>query len=175
MLMSDVLMWVVIASGFVVGLPALWMLSRGLWPESFDKRSAVAQKGIGRSFLVGLIPTVAFILLLVAGGKRLGPLPGVIVAGALIMWGLNGVVGIASLVGERLWPSGEPWKQTRNGGLVVICCALLPIVGWFLLLPLMAVIGVGVNVRCLFEGKSRAVPTSAFASAAVESSLGTPN
>ena len=175
MLMSDVLMWVAIASGFVVGLPALWMLSRGLWPESFAKRCAVSQRGIGWSFLVGLIPTVAFILLLVVGGKRLGPIPGIIVSGALIIWGLNGVVGIASLVGERLWPTGEPWKQTRNGGLVVICCALLPVVGWFLFLPLMAVIGLGVNMRCLFERTPRAAHSTPLASRAVEPSLGAPN
>ena len=170
MLMSDVLMWVAIASGFVVGLPALWMLSRVLWPEGFEKRAAAAQQGIGVSFLLGTVPTVVFIFLLTLMAKRLGPIPGVIVSGALIMWGLNGVVGIASLVGERLWPAGEPWKQTRNGGLVVICCALLPIVGWFLFLPVLAVIGMGVNVRCLFAGKPQPVGAPVASPAALESS-----
>ena len=170
MLMSDVFMWVAIASGFVVGLPALWMLSRGLWPEGFEKRSTIARKSIGMSFLLGLVPTLLFVLMIAGMAKRLGPIPGIILSGALIMWGLNGVAGIATLVGERLWPAGEPWKQTRNGGLVVICCALLPMVGWFLLIPVMAVVGMGVNVRCLFAGKPRLAEASVAAPAAIESS-----
>ena len=174
MLMSDVLMWVAIASGFIAGLPALWMLSRGLWPESFEKRSAIARKGIGLSFVLGLIPAVVFVTLIAGMAKRLGPIPGIIVSSALIVWGLVGVVGIASLVGERLWPAGDPWRQTRNGGLVVICCALIPVVGWFIFLPLMAVIGLGVNVRCLFTRRSRLAASTA-APAVADSAIHTPN
>jgi hypothetical protein len=175
MFMSDVLMWVAIAGGFVVGLPALWMLSRGLWPGGFAKRSAVARRGIGLSFLLGLIPAAGFIFMLFLTGRRLGPIPGAILSGVLIVWGLNGMAGIASLVGERLWPAGEPWKQTRNGGLVVICCALMPIVGWFLFLPLLAVIGLGVNLRCLFEANPHPAEASRLPADALESTVGTPN
>ncbi len=150
MLMSDVFMWVAIASGFVAGLPALWMLSRGLWPKGFEKRCTVARRSLGASFIVGLVPAVVFIALIAGMAKRLGPIPGAVLSGVLILWGLNGLVGVASLIGERLWPDGQPWKQTRNGGLVIICCGLLPLVGWILLLPIMIVTGMGVNIRCLF-------------------------
>ncbi len=37
-----------------------------------------------------------------------------------------------------------------RGGFVVIGCALLPVVGWVVLLPLLAVIGWGINVRAWF-------------------------
>jgi hypothetical protein len=57
---------------------------------------------------------------------------------------------VAALVGERLWPSAEPWRQVKHGGLTLVCCALLPVVGWFVLLPLMAVIGGGIQVRAWF-------------------------
>ncbi len=170
MLMSDVATWVAIASGFVVGLPALWMLSRGLWPEAYVRRVAAARHSVGVSLLLGAVPAVIFIALIVAGARRLGPVPGLILSAAIIMWGLNGMVGIASLVGERLWPQGEPWKQTRNGGLVVICCALLPIVGWFVLLPAMAIIGMGINVRCLFLSRRPPPLPAAAPVAAMETS-----
>ena len=171
MLMSDVLMWVAIASGFIVGLPALWMLSRGLWPEGFEKRSAASRKGLGVSLVLGLMPTVVFAFLIAMLGKRLGPVPGILISGTAIVWGLNGLAGVASLVGERLWPTGEPWKQTRNGGLVVICCALLPVVGWFFLLPLMAVTGMGINMRCLMGGPpSQPAPVAAPVANALEAS-----
>ena len=159
MLMSDVLIWVAIASGFVVGAPALWMLGRGLWPEKFAKRCVAARKSIGMSLLLGLVPTLIVSLVLVVLGKRLGPIPGILLSGLIIVWGMMGATGIASLIGERLWPAGEPWRQTRNGGLVLICAALIPVIGWFLLLPLMAVVGLGVNVRCLFTRKPRPVIT----------------
>ena len=157
MLMSDVLMWAAIASGFVAGVPALWMLGRGLWPATFEKRRLVAHKSLGLSLLLGLVPALIIGFVIAALGKRLGPIPGIFVTGAIIAWGMMGAAGIASLIGERLWPSGEPWKQMRNGGLVVICSALIPVVGWFLLLPLIAIIGMGVNVRCLSAGKPQAV------------------
>jgi hypothetical protein len=32
----------------------------------------------------------------------------------------------------------------------LVCCALLPVVGWAVLLPLIAIIGWGVNVQTLF-------------------------
>jgi hypothetical protein len=109
--------------------------------------------------VLGLVPTVIISFVIAALGKRLGPIPGILISGSIIVWGMMGASGIASLVGERLWPTGEPWKQMRNGGLVIICCALIPVVGWFLLLPLIAIIGMGVNVRCLFTGKPQAVAT----------------
>jgi len=152
MLMADVSIWVAIAIGFIVGMPALWMLARGLWPEGFERRVAVSQAGIGRSLLIGLIPFALSVLLVAVSGKKLGIVT-VLLAAAILVWGLMGSAGIASLIGERLWPTGEAWKQIRNGGLVVICCALIPVVGWFLFLPLIAVIGMGINVRCIFAAK----------------------
>jgi hypothetical protein len=38
----------------------------------------------------------------------------------------------------------------KHGGLTLVCCALLPVVGWFVLLPVMAVIGGGIQVRAWF-------------------------
>jgi hypothetical protein len=151
MLMADVSIWVAIAAGFIVGMPALWMLARGLWPESFAKRTTISQGGMGKSLLIGMIPLAISIFVVSGLGKKLGALA-VIVAAAILVWGLMGASGIASLIGERLWPTSEPWKQTRNGGLVVICCALIPVVGWFVFLPLIAVIGMGINTRCLLGG-----------------------
>lgn len=161
MLMSDVMIWVAIASGFVVGMPALWMLTRGLWPDSFARRLAVSQAGVGKSLLIGLLPVIMAGLIMAVIGKRLGPVPGILVSGTLIVWGFMGSAGLASLIGERLWPAGQAWQQTRNGGLVLICCALVPVIGWFIILPLIAIIGMGVNVRSWFGGKASPAPVLA--------------
>ncbi|MDB6137658.1 MAG: hypothetical protein JWO94_730 [Verrucomicrobiaceae bacterium] len=175
MLMSDVLMWVAIASGFVVGLPALWMLGRGLWPTAFEKCRLASRQSLVLSFVLGLIPSLVFAVMIAGMAKRLGPVPGIIVSGVLILWGLMGAAGIAGLIGERLWPAGEPWRQTRNGGLVVICCALMPVVGWFLFVPLLAVVGMGVNVRCLITRRPPVATAMPAPAAMLDSAAGAPN
>ena len=151
MLFSTVLTWLLIAVAFVVALPALWLLARGLWPEKVDKQRQVAARGLFKSFLIGLVPLIGgvFLITLISQIPKMGALS-VLVGGALMAWGFIGAGGIAALVGERLWPQVEPWRQTKHGGLTLTCCALLPVVGWFALLPLLAILGWGINVRTWF-------------------------
>jgi hypothetical protein len=151
MLFSTVLIWLLIAVGFVVALPALWMLTGGLWPEKAGRLRRVAESGLIKSFLVGLGPLLVAVIAvsILAKLPKMGALAA-LSSGVLLAWGFMGVTGRATLVGERLWPSAEPWRQVKHGGLTLVCCALLPVVGWFVLLPLMAVIGGGIQVRAWF-------------------------
>jgi hypothetical protein len=151
MLFSTVLIWLLVAVAFVVALPALWLLARGLWPEKVEKQRVVAGRGLLKSFFIGLGPLVAGVILIAVLSKlpKAGALA-VLVGGVLIAWGFIGAGGIAALIGERLWPQVEPWRQTKHGGLTLIFCALLPVVGWAVLLPLIAIIGWGINVRTWF-------------------------
>jgi hypothetical protein len=151
MLFSTVLIWLLVAVAFVLALPALWLLARGLWPEKVEKQRLVAGRGLLTSFLIGLGPLIAGVILIAVLSKlpKMGALA-VLVGGAMIAWGFIGAGGIAALIGERLWPQIEPWRQTKHGGLTIMCCALLPIVGWAVLLPLIAIIGWGINVRVWF-------------------------
>ncbi len=151
MLFSTVLIWLLVAVAFVVALPALWLLARGLWPEKVEKQRLVAGRGLLKSFFIGLGPLFAGVILIAVLSKlpKAGALA-VLVGGVLIAWGFIGAGGIAALIGERLWPQIEPWRQTKHGGLTLICCALLPIVGWAVLLPLIAILGWGINVRTWF-------------------------
>lgn len=174
MLFSTVLMWLLIAAGFVIALPALWLLARALWPAMAAKNRAVAAKGLFKSFLVGLAPSVGGIALIVTIAKlpKMGVLA-LLIGGVFIAWGLLGAGGIASLIGERLWPDlgvAEPWRQTLRGGMVLICCTLLPVVGWFVLLPLLAIVGWGVNVRGWFaDPKAAPLPAADAALAGTDS------
>ena len=151
MLFSTVLIWLLVAVAFVVALPALWLLARGLWPEKVERQRVVAGRGLFKCFFVGLGPLIGVIILLAVLSKvpQMGALA-VLVGGVMIAWGFIGAGGIAALIGERLWPQIEPWRQTKQGGLTIMCCALLPVVGWAVLLPLIAIIGWGINVRTWF-------------------------
>jgi hypothetical protein len=161
MLFSTVLIWLLVAVGFVVALPALWVLTLGLWPGRAERLTRVAEAGLGRSVLIGLLPTVGAVLLIsvLARLPQMGLLAA-LVAGVVMLWGLAGLSGTALLLGRRLWPAAEPWRQVKHGGLTLIGCALLPVVGWFVLLPLMAVAGAGMQVRA-WLGRKREAPAPA--------------
>ena len=159
MLFSTVLTWLLIAVGFVVALPALWLLSRALWPATAQRARDAASGGLLKLFLLGLIPVVVASLVVTILAKALhNGLLSAMVGGLLLTWGFMGAGGIATLVGERLWPQlhVEPWRQTQRGGIVLICCALLPLIGWAVLLPLIAILGWGTNMRTLFGSKKAA-------------------
>lgn len=151
MLFSTVLVWLLVAAGFVVALPALWILTGGLWPEKAGRLRRVAESGVLKSFFIGLGPLTGAVVLVAVLARlpKMGALAA-LSAGVLAAWGFMGMGGVAALVGERLWPGAEPWRQVKHGGLTLVCCALLPVVGWFVLLPVMAVTGAGLQVRAWF-------------------------
>lgn len=155
MLFSTVLMWLLIAAGFVIALPALWLLAKALWPKASSRARDAAASGLLKCFLFGLAPAAVGVVTVSAIAKlaRSG-ITSVLIGGLLITSGFIGAGGIATLVGERLWPQlsvTEPWRQTYRGGLVLVCCALLPAIGWFVILPLLAVLGLGVHMRVFFS------------------------
>ncbi len=163
MIVSTVLAWLLVALAFVVAAPALFMLANGLWPSLAGKTRRAADRGVVLCALTGVLPTIGVII----GVIILSKLPGagvlaVLFAGLAITWGLIGATGFAAMIGERLWPDLASWKQTRNGGLVVICCALLPVVGWIVLLPLIAIVGLGAHVLSFFSKAPVAQPAPAL-------------
>jgi hypothetical protein len=165
MLFSTVLVWLLIALAIIVALPALWLLYRALWPASAELGRDVAKEGMLKIFLLGLIPTVLgfFVVLILANAIRNGALA-VFFAGIFLTWGFLGAGGIATLVGERLWPQyeNEPWRQTQRGGIVLVCSALLPLIGWILILPLIAILGWGINLKTVLARRKakKAAPES---------------
>lgn len=153
MLFSTVFTWLLVAAAFVIALPALWILATGLWPVRTQRLRRLAERGLLRSFFCGLPVLMAGVAVISVLSKlpKMGALAALL-GGVLLTWGLLGAGGPAALLGERLWPQAEPWRQVKHGGLTLVCVALLPVVGWFVLLPLLAVIGAGLQVRALFGG-----------------------
>lgn len=154
MLFSTVLVWLLVALAFVVALPALWLFALGFWPDKVAVLRRGAAAGLWKSFGLGLGPLVLTVILISVLSKvpKLGVLA-VLLGGFLIAWGLLGAAGLAAVVGERLWPQAEPWRQMKQGGLTLVCCSLLPLVGWAVLLPSLAVLGWGLQMRAWWSRK----------------------
>lgn len=151
MLVSTILLWIAIATAVVVSLPALWLCGLALWPASVQKRTQAAALGLGRPFLIGLIPLALTILLVSQLGK--GGALAAVGSGSLLLWGFTSADGLSTLIGRKVWPNlrdTQPWKQTMRGGFLLMGAALLPILGWIFILPLLAVLGWGISVRSFF-------------------------
>lgn len=157
MLFSQTFFYLLMGLGTAAGLPALWLFVRAKWPEMVARNREVAARRLWVSFLVGL-PVVAAVLLLAkalgAGGKPALQAVNVLLLGGSLVWSLAGLAGLATHVGESLWPqhrAGEDaWRATWKGGLVLVGCLLIPFLGWFFLLLLLPVVGAGLQVRSWF-------------------------
>jgi hypothetical protein len=161
MLISTIFMWVAIAAGFIIALPSLWLCGQALWPAAAEKRAQIAATGNVKSLILGVVPLLITIALLSKVGKA--GLAGFIPLTVLLLWGFACADGLATFVGRKVWPNlreSNPWKQTMRGGFVLVGSALLPLVGWVLVLPLIAVMGWGISVRSWFWKSSAPAVTA---------------
>src|SRR5215813_2802890 len=157
MLMADTMAVFFVILGLLLALPGLWVLCRGLWPRAVAKAAAVCGEGLIKPFLAGL-PLTAVMIFAAAVSGNFGP-AGKIAAVATVCLYLMiancGVAGLVTVVGERLaGRSGnidpqQPWRATLRGGVALGLASLLPILGWFVILPvaLIIVCGAASSVR----------------------------
>jgi hypothetical protein len=151
MLMADTMAIFFVILGLLLAFPGLWLLCRGLWPRAVANAAAICGKGLIKPFIAGLPVTVVMIFAAAALGN-LGP-PGKIAAAATVclylMFANCGVAGLTTAVGERLASSidsQQPWRATLRGGVALGLASLLPILGWFVILPASMTVGCGANL-----------------------------
>ncbi len=151
MLMADTMAIFFVILGLLFAFPGLWLLCRGLWPQTVANATEVCQRGLIKPLLLGLPITVVIIFISVILGK-LGP-AGKIGAIALVciflMSAGTGVSGLVTCIGGRLASdsdAGRTWRATLRGGIVLELSYLLPILGWFIVLPVSFMIGCGANL-----------------------------
>lgn len=129
-----------------------------LFPRRLSQTRAVADTLPGRAFVVGLINVgffgaviLAFSALADWAGNELPRLPALLLL-ALVCAGLSlGLAAVAELVGERLRPQTSGLTRTTWGALTLSLACTLPFVGWFLLLPYAACLGLGAFILGLFH------------------------
>jgi len=149
MLMADTMAVFFVILGMLLALPGLWLLCRGLWPDTVDDAAERCRNGLWSSFLVGALITVVMVLLTIMIFKvpaSVGKIAGIALVCLYMVHANAGVAGLATAIGRRLTsPVDEerPWRSTLRGGVVLELTYLLPILGWFGLLPLSIIIGSG--------------------------------
>jgi hypothetical protein len=155
MTMADVLTGTLIVLGLLVTLPALWLLMRALFPAAVGRsRDRIAAAPV-RCFFLGLLPGlflfVGSVALLNLGGPP-GKLLGLLMFTAGVLLAGVGLAGFSAVVGERL-PStadeGRPWRGMVRGAVCLELSFLLPVIGWFGVLPIAMLTGLGAAVMAL--------------------------
>ena len=160
MLLYQQFFYLLIGLGVLLGLPALWMFARAMWPATVERGRVVASRSLFLNFLCGL-PVVLVVVVLATQAGKLGQGGGIaalVLIGLLIMWGLVGIAGLAAHVGARLWPGctgNDSWRGMLRGCFVVSGVLAIPFIGWFILLLILITIGFGLRVRMLFVSAPR--------------------
>ncbi|MGH2522217.1 MAG: hypothetical protein ACRDH2_06910 [Anaerolineales bacterium] len=149
-----------------LSLAAFFVVLAALFPKRTAQTRAASDAVPGRAFLVGLV-NFLFFGALAAGSFALAQaaefgllaLPGLIVLAALTVGMSVGLAGVAQLVGARLAPLRPEPVRTVLGALALGWACALPFVGWFVLLPYVALLGLGGFIVGLFY-RERSTPSA---------------
>ena len=155
--MSEILRPLIFFIVITISLVAFFIVLKALFPHRLAKTSAIADALPGRAFLVGLVNflffgalAIAFLALNDKFGKGLLVIPALFFLTPLTLGLSFGFGGITQLLGQRLAPQKTELQRTIWGALVLGFGCLLPIVGWFGLLPYTALLGLGAFIVSFF-------------------------
>jgi hypothetical protein len=121
-------------------LIALMLVVAVLWPGLTRRARQNLEASPGKAFVVGLVNYV-FLGAIGLVLMNLGPIAaiGLLLGAALLVGTFLGLPAVAALIGARLHGLRErdatPWGEIVAGGLALDLAILVPVVGWFILLP----------------------------------------
>ena len=156
MIMADVLKYVLLVLGTLAVIVSYWLASTALFPVLVDRARTAYGLRPGRITLVGLAVSLPLLLL---GAAMLNGAPngglkviGAVLAGVPFVLGLAGSAGLSERVGRGLLHADDtrsPWRRSLRGGAVLALTFLLPVVGWFVVLPWVLLSGCGAAVLAM--------------------------
>ena len=142
-------------AGTLAALVAMQLLTAAVFARAHAGATRTLAARPTLSACAGVIVIVVLVLATMVlsamggGGKFLGAL---LFAAAVFPTAI-GLSAVSRFVGERM-PSpadaGRPWRPVLRGGVTCALAFLLPIVGWFLVLPAAIVSGLGALAASAF-------------------------
>lgn len=162
MIMADVLTYFLLIVGIMMVFVSYWLAAEALFPDMVVRARAQYNRPV-RITLIGLalvVPVVVVVALCFMVKNPAFQLLGVTCIAVPVMLGLLGSSGLSQRIGiglPSLVDEGQPWRRVLRGGIVLVLTFLLPFVGWFFLLPLTLVSGLGAAVLS-WSPRNKAVP-----------------
>ncbi len=156
--MDQVFETILIITGLVVTLVALFIVLSLLVSGVANRtRTAVLEHPV-RSFLIGLLnflcSTAVAGLLAQLGGWWVSvfEMLAFLLLGWLVVLALVGTTGIVSLLRERMGSGGQSQvRGTMFASLLLVLAMLVPFVGWFVFTPIVLLTGLGAALFTLFR------------------------
>ncbi len=139
-------------------LAALLVLLPALLPRRVARAQQIAQNSPGRAFVIGLVNFLFFgvlIAIFAQGGDIGGLIAGTILLALLAVTAV-GLAAINQIVQGRLYPNNSGVKSGLKTAVLLIAAGLVPLLGWFVLTPILLLISLGAAIIALVRRKSTA-------------------
>ncbi len=153
--MADVYTVTFIIIGILLSVPALLVALNLLMPKVTQRAYTRLDRTPVKCFFLGL-PVTGFmpIYSLAMFESNAGVLQGSAFIVAFLGLGIGSIggAGMARLLGQRLTPIANPNSKLTNltrGAVLYELACLVPIVGWFLFIPISAVMAIGAALFAL--------------------------
>ncbi|MBX3176388.1 MAG: hypothetical protein KF886_03430 [Candidatus Hydrogenedentes bacterium] len=163
MIMADVFKILFLILGMLLCTTCHWLLFGALFPGAVARVQGMAVTRPVRALLTGALAGVPALLLglgLAAQGAGPLKLAGVLILSGLVLLALFGATGIVRRVGQGLsegGPARASGAVVLRGGAVVSTACVLPVAGWFVLLPAILIVGLGAALMAWWS-RSAAAP-----------------
>lgn len=133
-----------------VTLPALLLITLYLLPKRTSRAQIALAQRPRRAFAIGVINLIFFSLLsaILTEGGDLGGLLAFLVVLTLLAFSGIGICGYLLTLRERMFGS-ESWVDGGKTAVLLTLALLTPVVGWFILAPLVAINGLGAAIMTL--------------------------
>src|SRR5271154_1167252 len=160
MIMADILKIALIVVGILAIYVNYWLLAEALFPALVERAGRQYANPV-KLTLVGLAAAILPVVFGLILANLPNPLTKVVGLTLLVvpgMLGLAGSAGLALRIGMGLnspLDATQPWRRVLRGGVVLVCCFLLPVVGWIIIPIWVLVSGLGAFVLALKEQKAR--------------------
>ncbi|WP_420641198.1 hypothetical protein [Candidatus Leptofilum sp.] len=137
-------------------LAALLVLLPALLPGRVARAQQVAKNSPGRSFVIGLVNFLFFgvLIAIFSQGGELGGLIAAIIFLLLLAVTAVGLSAINQIVQTRLYPKDEGVKVGLKTAVLLIAGGLVPLLGWFVVAPILLLIGLGAGIIALVRRKT---------------------
>ena len=148
---------VVVVMGGVI-IAAFVTVLDGYLPRLARRVEAMAVSAPWRSLLTGLanllffgVVALAFLVFSEWTGVTLLALPALAVLAVLAMAVVWGIVGMTGLLAGRAFGQHSRSGQMFRGSLLLFVACLTPVLGWFVLLPVVMLVGLGALILSFFQ------------------------
>jgi hypothetical protein len=161
-ILGDILAVLTAIVGFVFSAWAVTMGFIVLFPLKAKRSQEILEVSPWKSVMLGLVlwltvGTLGFTL--AASPIGLLKIAGLIVLTGVLAITVVGVSGLTTMVGQRIRSMDEKlseYQAVSRGTLIAVVAGLLPLVGWFVLIPIVLAAGMGAGTRAVFARKAAA-------------------